>query len=152
MGFTGHRWIPLTKTSDAELWFFLWSMPQHRLSKQSRRRWFQTPSRSLWRHCNGYPTCTPDAPVCHYVIMSHHPVALRPGYIAMVVTDALAPNWHQATRNHPADSTVTTVEWQRRWTIPEDVHIALITLFLRQIDVVTSFWRNNDVIVTSCVR
>ena len=24
-----------------------------RLSKQSRRRWFQTPSHSLWRHCNG---------------------------------------------------------------------------------------------------
>ena len=23
-----------------------------RLSKQSRRRWFETPSRSLWRHCN----------------------------------------------------------------------------------------------------
>ena len=22
------------------------------LSKQQRRRWFQTPSRSLWRHCN----------------------------------------------------------------------------------------------------
>ena len=25
-----------------------------RLSKQSRRRWFETPSRSLWRHCNVY--------------------------------------------------------------------------------------------------
>ena len=24
-----------------------------RLSTQSRRRWFETPSRSLWRHCNG---------------------------------------------------------------------------------------------------
>ena len=23
--FTGHRWIPRTKASDAELWFFLWS-------------------------------------------------------------------------------------------------------------------------------
>ena len=23
--FTGHQWIPLTKTSDAELWCFLWS-------------------------------------------------------------------------------------------------------------------------------
>ena len=26
--FTSHRWIPLTKTSDAELWFFLWSAPE----------------------------------------------------------------------------------------------------------------------------
>ena len=27
--FTGHQWIPLTKASDAELWCFLWSAPEH---------------------------------------------------------------------------------------------------------------------------
>ena len=26
--YTGHRWIPLTKASDAELWCFLWSTPE----------------------------------------------------------------------------------------------------------------------------
>ena len=26
--FTGHRWIPLTKASDVELWCFLWSTPE----------------------------------------------------------------------------------------------------------------------------
>ena len=26
--FTGHRWIPRTKASDAELWCFLWSLPE----------------------------------------------------------------------------------------------------------------------------
>ena len=26
--FTGHCWIPLTKASDAELWCFLWSVPE----------------------------------------------------------------------------------------------------------------------------
>ena len=26
--FTGHRWIPPTKSSDAELWCFLWSAPE----------------------------------------------------------------------------------------------------------------------------
>ena len=26
--FTGHRWIPLTKASNAELWCFLWSAPE----------------------------------------------------------------------------------------------------------------------------
>ena len=26
--FTGHWWIPLTKASDAELWYFLWSVPE----------------------------------------------------------------------------------------------------------------------------
>ena len=25
---TGHRWIPVTKASDAELWCFLWSSPE----------------------------------------------------------------------------------------------------------------------------
>ena len=50
--FTGHRGIPLTKASDAELWYFLWSAPEQRLSKQSRRRRFETSSRSIWRHCN----------------------------------------------------------------------------------------------------
>ena len=50
--FTGHRWIPRTKSSDAELWCFLWSVPEPQLSKQWRRRWLETPSRSLWLHCN----------------------------------------------------------------------------------------------------
>ena len=25
---TGHRWIPLTKASDAEPWYFLWAAPE----------------------------------------------------------------------------------------------------------------------------
>ena len=29
------------------------------LSKQSRRRWFETPSSSLWRHCNVVPNSDP---------------------------------------------------------------------------------------------
>ena len=29
------------------------------LSKQLRRRWFETPSRSLWRHCNVVPNSDP---------------------------------------------------------------------------------------------
>ena len=45
--FAGHRWIPLTKANHAELWCILglnkW------LSKQSRRRWFETASHSFWR-------------------------------------------------------------------------------------------------------
>ena len=49
---SGHRWIPLTKASGAvNVYFDL--HPNKGLSKQSRRRRFETPSRSLWRHCNG---------------------------------------------------------------------------------------------------
>ena len=51
--FTSHRWIPLTKASDAELWYFLWSASE-RLSQQSWSYWFEKPSRSLCRHCNGW--------------------------------------------------------------------------------------------------
>ena len=50
--FTGHRWIPRTKASDAELWCFFDLHLNQLLSKQRRRRWFETPSLSLWRHCS----------------------------------------------------------------------------------------------------
>ena len=49
---TGHQWIPHTKASDAELWYFFYQRLNKRLSKQSWGWWFETPSRSLWRHCN----------------------------------------------------------------------------------------------------
>ena len=52
--FTGHRWIPLTKARDAELWCFLWFALMKRLSKQSWGCWCETPACSLRRHCNGF--------------------------------------------------------------------------------------------------
>ena len=33
-GTTGHRWIPLTKASDAELWYCLWSAPEQTVYKR----------------------------------------------------------------------------------------------------------------------
>ena len=50
--YTGHRWIPIIKASDAESWCFFDLRLNNRLSKQSRRRWFETQSRLLWSHCN----------------------------------------------------------------------------------------------------
>ena len=50
--FTGHRWIPRTKASGAEIWCFLDLRPNKRLSKQSWGWWFETLLRPLWRHCN----------------------------------------------------------------------------------------------------
>ena len=40
------------KASDAEFWCFPWSAPDKWVGEQSRRRWFETPSRLSWRHCN----------------------------------------------------------------------------------------------------
>ena len=50
--FTGRRWIPSTKARDAELWCFRRSALNKRLSKPWYGWWFETPSCSLWRHCN----------------------------------------------------------------------------------------------------
>ena len=50
--FTDQRWIPLTKASDAELWFVFDLHLTKQLSKQSWSRWFRAPSGSLWRNCN----------------------------------------------------------------------------------------------------
>ena len=69
--FTGHRWIPRTKASDAELWCILDLRSNKRLSKQWCGWWFETPSRPLWRHCNvisGYfCKVVPDFPGADYV-------------------------------------------------------------------------------------
>ena len=50
--FTGHRWIPLTKTSDAELRCVFYLCLNKRLSNQSWIWWFETPSHLLWCHRN----------------------------------------------------------------------------------------------------
>ena len=50
--FTGHRWIPSQRPVTRSFNVFFDLRLKKRLSKQSRRRWFETPSSSLWRHCN----------------------------------------------------------------------------------------------------
>ena len=68
--FTSQRWIPLTKSSDAELWCFLWSAPEQRMSNQSRRRWIETPSRSSWRQCDADAYIRHPASTCFHIIHS----------------------------------------------------------------------------------
>ena len=50
--FTGHWWIPLTKDSGGFFYIFFDLRLNKELTKQSKRPWFETSSRSLWRHCN----------------------------------------------------------------------------------------------------
>ena len=68
--FTGHRWIPSTKASDAELFSNL--CLNKGLGKHSWGWWFETPSRPLRRHCNA-PTHVDKFLLLHsgYSIMSH---------------------------------------------------------------------------------
>ena len=49
--FPSHR--PVTRSFDV----FFDLHQNKRLSIQSRRRWFETPSSSLWRHCNDFDEC-----------------------------------------------------------------------------------------------
>ena len=51
---TGHRCISLEKASNAKLWWFLDRRLNKRLGKRSRRLWFETPSRLLWRQCKDF--------------------------------------------------------------------------------------------------
>ena len=44
----------LAKAIDAELWCFLWSAPEQTVEQTMIRRWFEPPSRSLWRRYNVY--------------------------------------------------------------------------------------------------
>ena len=50
--FTGHRWIPLTGQWRGALMFSLIYAWINGWSKQSLGWWLETPSRSLWGHCN----------------------------------------------------------------------------------------------------
>ena len=49
---TGHRWIPPKKVVTRSFDVFFDLRLNKGLSKQSGRRWFEAPSRSLLRHCN----------------------------------------------------------------------------------------------------
>ena len=46
--FTGHRCIPRTKASDAELWYFLWSAPEPTVEQMMETLWFDMQLRWLW--------------------------------------------------------------------------------------------------------
>ena len=53
--FTGHRWIPLTKPRDAELWCFLWCAHEQTAKQTIETLVILEQLRSLSRHCNvGY--------------------------------------------------------------------------------------------------
>ena len=47
----GHRWFPSQRPVTQSFVVFFDLPLNKRLDKQSIRRWFETPSRSLWLHC-----------------------------------------------------------------------------------------------------
>ena len=51
---TGDRWIPITKPVTRSFDMFFDLRLNKRLSKESRRQWFETSMHSLWCHSDGY--------------------------------------------------------------------------------------------------
>ena len=74
-----------------------------RLSKQSRRRWFETSSRSLWRHCNDYD----GACLVWQLQMSACQIRARPR----------ATDWH---RYH--DDVIKWKHFPRYWPFVRGIH------------------------------
>ena len=68
--FTGHRWITLTRPVTRSFDVFSELRLDKRWNKQSWGWWFGTPSRLLWRQCNGKSyyhmmLCTILNGICH---------------------------------------------------------------------------------------
>ena len=53
---TGHRYIPLTKASDAALWCLLWSAPKQTFEQAVELPVIWDAVMSMWRHCKNLPT------------------------------------------------------------------------------------------------
>ena len=105
--FTGHRWIPLTKANDVELWCFIWSAIE-RLSKQSWSWWFETPSHSLWRHCNR----------CSVRVDYHFVLWLSYGH-----------SWSESKKNRKIESMVEQEQWKwYRYNTMMSVNVWIIVI------------------------
>ena len=90
-----------------------------RFSKQSRRRWFETPSRSLWRHYNAWNVSSQQH--LEVVLCSHMHIFWK-----VTITKVLK----------------FTEQWSStQITRPNHIYIYIITSLSYQNDIATSFWR-----------
>ena len=79
--FTGHQWIPCTKDSGTELWYFLLTSPEQTTKQTVETQVIWDAIVVLWRHCN-------DASGYHEVLWIHdlfdndtcHLAPLSPGW------------------------------------------------------------------------
>ena len=99
--FTGHRWISLTKASDAELWCFLWCAPE-----QTPERIIETPvikdvmalimTSVLWFgrqtiHTSSHPPDDFFYGISVKIILLKTDVYIKPHFISKFVIDYFAP-------------------------------------------------------------
>ena len=106
--FPSHR--PVTRSFDV---FFALRLNK-RLSKQSRRRWFETPSRSIWRHCNVVPNSDPviRAAVGSFGVQRVTPVQFRIGETGQI--GGFRALWKELMASNLAHcSTLITIPWNQ---------------------------------------
>ena len=110
-GFLSQR--PLTWSFD-----FFFDVPLNkRLGKQSRRWWFETPSRSLWRHCGERTKfihiCSVKIPAAHkctpgIYVYKFLWITLRKDLIYQIQVDDVFPSGHKGT---PEERVNTIAYW-----------------------------------------
>ena len=82
-------------------WPFVRGRLNKRLSKQSRRRWFQTPSRSMCRHCNANKNSHPPPPLPLHVLLIawwRHQMKTFSAFLAICVGNSPVTGWFPAQR------------------------------------------------------
>ena len=131
--FTGHRWIPLTKASDAELWFFFDLRLNKQLSKHSWGWWFETLSRPLWRHCDVLKQLSCDIWYMSWFIL-YQLIILGKGTDIMMTSSngnifrVTGPLWVDSTgaRLNPLTKTSDAELWCFLWSAPEQTAVQAI--------------------------
>ena len=104
-----HRWIPPTKPVTRSFDVFFDLRLNKRLNKQLSRRWFETPSRSLWRHSNdSWYTPTGlrhrDGCRCHVII------GAKSSAITMLTQMWFHYPWHNC---HATAIKQTIIDWHQ---------------------------------------
>ena len=148
--------FPSLRTSDAELWCFLWCTPEQTVEQTVEFPVIWDVMTLMWHRCD---------------VERHHVDRYKYIYRQMVNCKCLGTDltmsmqwvsqermawllFYSTTASHlqgrngnAVQTTYCLINTKTQWT-----RDAIITPLLRRNDVATSFWRNNDVIVTSCVR
>ena len=122
--FTGHRWIPSTKASDAELWCFFDLHLNKRLSKQSWVWWFATLPRPLWRQRNVTPLYH------HHHCQRHHHYHYYYCYHCYYYHHCHHHNYNQYHHNYVTNSIIISISTiVIRIIIPIIIIIFVIIIF-----------------------
>ena len=123
---------PVTQSFDVFFDLYI----NKRLSNQSKRLWYVTPSRSLWRHCNGGHLVFKWAGMTWLRITSLEVQAMTTGWHALLnsLIKYIAHFMYIATKHSNTDNKTfqytthckISIKWSPWWTPPISIITALI--------------------------